>query len=315
MMGGTQTPVNGVAGPLFSISSATTASANLTTSVGAGPTTAGSPLFTTINAGSMNQTVWRNNVSIGTNPAKLNGVTFKMIGSAPANTLSNVQIYVDGVSKGTATINSNMQFVFNMMGAPVMLNTGSHLIELRADVVAGSYRNFYISLENAADLMIEDSTLPGINITPSYLSGTLTNIFGGQVTINQGSLTVTQDSTFNNITTLVGGAAQTVLASYKFTAYGEDVKVTSLSITANGSGFSPATTTGFANTGIFVNGGQIGSSQTMSLLAGNSTPFNGLGSNLYIPAGQSVIVQIKGDTSNPSAKRSMPQFRANTGIA
>jgi hypothetical protein len=228
------------------------------------------------------------------------GITFKMIGSAPANTLANVQLYVDGVSKGTATINAWNQFMFNMSGAPVALNTGSHLIELRADVVAGSYRNFYISLENAADLMIEDSTLPGINVTPTYLSTqTVTNLLGGQVNINQGSLTITQDSTFNNTTTLVGGAAQTVLASYKFTAYGEDVKVTSVSITASGSGFSPASST-MANVGLFVNGGQVGSSQSMSLAAGNVTTFNGLGSNLYVPAGQSVIVQVKGDTSNTS---------------
>jgi hypothetical protein len=292
MMGGSQTPVNGVAGPLFSISSAQTVTANLTT-------TAPSPAAATINAGSMNQTIWRNNVSIGTNPAKLNGVTFKMIGSAPANTLSNVQLYVDGVSKGSATINAMNQFVFDMSGMPAALTTGSHLLELRADVVGGAYRNFYMSLEQAADLRIEDSTLPGIQVTPTYLAGTLTNINGGTVTINNGTLTITQDPAFNNTTNLVGGASQIPLASFKVTAYGEDVKITTLTFTAAGTGFSPASTT-LANVGLYINGGQVGSNQTVNLTAGNTFTFSNLGSNLYVPAGQSVIVQVKGDTSNTS---------------
>lgn len=292
MMGGTATPVTGVNGPLFSISSASTVTANLTT-------TSPSPSAATINAGSMSQTIWRNSVSIGTNPAKFNGVTFKMIGSAPANTLANVQLYVDGVSRGTATINTMNQFVFDMTYAPVALQTGAHLIELRADVVAGAYRNFYISLEQAADLRIEDSTLPGINITPTYNSSTLTNVNGGTVIINNGTLTITQDTAFNNTTNIVGGASQVVLGSWKITAYGEDVKITSLPFTiVSAAGLTPATSTvaNFANVGLYLNGGQVGSSQTASLAAGNTLSFTGLGSNLYIPAGQSATVQVKGDT-------------------
>lgn len=292
MMGGSATPVTGVAGPLFSISSASTVTANLTT-------TSPSPSAATINAGSMAQTIWRNSVSIGTNPAKFNGVTFKMIGSAPANTLTNVHLYIDGVSVGTASINMMNQFVFDMTSAPVALQTGAHLIELRADVVAGAYRNFYISLEQAADLRIEDSTLPGVNVTPTYNSSTLTNVNGGTVTINNGTLTITQDTSFNNTTNVVGGASQVVLGSWKITAYGEDVKITSLPFTiVSAAGFTPATSTvaNFANVGLYLNGGQVGSSQTASLAAGNALSFTGLGSNLYIPAGQTVTVQVKGDT-------------------
>ncbi len=296
MMGGTATPVAGVYGPIFSISSASTVTANLTT-------TSPSPAATTLNAGSMNQTVWRNNVSIGTNPAKLNGVTFKMIGSAPVNTLSNVQFYVDGVARGTAMINANNQFVFDMSGAPASLTTGSHLMELRADVVGGAYRNFYISLEQAADLRIEDSTLPGIQVTPTYNSATLVNVNGGTVTINNGTLTITQDPAFNNITNLVGGASQVTLGSWKLTAYGEDVKVTNLSFLPVVSGLNTTGTNGkLANVGLYINGAQIGSNQTVTASPTAATvSFSGLGSNLYVPAGQSVIVSIKGDTSDSSS--------------
>jgi len=289
MMGGQSTPVTGVAGPLFSISSASTVTANLTS-------TTPSPSAATINAGSMNQTVWSQSVSIGTNPAKFNGITLKMIGSAPSNALANVQLFVDGVSKGMATINSNNQFVFDMSAMPVVLTTGAHLIEARADVVGGAYRNFYMSLEQAADLRIEDSTLPGVQVTPTYLSGSLTNVNGGTVTVNNGTLTITQDPAFNNTTTLVGGASQVTIASFKVTAYGEDVKITSLpfQLVSNVVG---STGGSLANVGLYVNGGQVGSNQSVSLTASTTAfSFTGLGSNLYVPAGQSVIVSVKADT-------------------
>ena len=284
MMGGTATPVTGVNGPLFSISSATLGGASLTTL-----TT--SPAATTVNAGSQNQTLWSNNVNISTNKANLYALTFKMIGSAPSNTLANVQLYVDGVSKGTATLNSMSQYVFNMSSAPTMLTTGSHLIELRGDVVAGSYRNFYISLEEATDMLIEDSTLPGVFITPTYGNSTLVNVNGGALTINQGSLTINQDVAFNNTTTFVAGATNVKMAAFKFTAYGEDVKVTSLTFT---SAFS-STTLALANVGLYVNGGQVGSNQSTVVGTAASVPFSSLGTNLLVPAGQSVTVEIRGD--------------------
>jgi len=284
MMGGTPTTVVGVQGPLFSISSATLAGANLTT-------TSPSPSSTSVNAGSMNQTLWSNNVNIQTNRSRLHGVTFKMIGSAPANTLSNVQLYVDGVSAGYATVNSNMQYVFNMSGSPKELQTGSHLIELRADVVAGAYRNFYMSLEEATDLSIEDATLPGIFVTPTYLSSTLTNVNGGTITVNNGSLTINQDLAFNNTTTLVAGATNVKMAAFKFSAYGEDVKVTSLTFTPS---FTSSTT--LANVGLYVNGGQVSSSQTAT--HNTALTFSSLGTNLLVPAGGSVIVEIRGDVVN-----------------
>jgi hypothetical protein len=57
-----------------------------------------------------------------------------MIGSAPTNTLSNVQLYVDGVSKGTASINMMNQYVFAVASPVEMLNWITLTVELRGDV-------------------------------------------------------------------------------------------------------------------------------------------------------------------------------------
>lgn len=307
MMGGTSTPVTGVNGPLFSISSATLAGANLTTT---GP----SPVAASVNAGSMNQNLWSNNVNISTNRANLHAVTFKMIGSAPSNTLSNVQLYVNGVSRGTATLNSNMQYVFDMRSAPVALNTGSQLIELRGDVVAGSFRNFYISLEEATDLVIEDQTLPGIFVTPTYLLGTLVNVNGGQVTVNQGSLTINQDTSFNNTTSLVSGATNVKMAAFRFSAFGEDVKVNSLTFTPT---FASGASTTLSNVGLYVNGGQV-SSNLSTVTSGTNFSFNSLGTNLLVPAGSSVVVEIRGDvvnSSNVAVNSGTVKFDIASGVA
>ncbi len=302
MMGATSTPVEGVNGPLFSISSAQTVTANF-------PTATPNPSATAINAGSMNQIIWSNSLSIGTNPAKFAGITFKMIGSAPSNTLSNAQLYIDGVSKGSGAINSMNQFIFDMMANPVMLNTGSHLVELRADVVAGANRNFYMSVERGTDIRVEDSTLPGIYVNVTNNGNDLVNSNAGQITVNTGSLTITQDTAFNNQTNLVGGASNVKIGAWKFTSYGEDVKVTTLNFnTTTGAGGLTAASGGqvtLANVALYVNGGQVGSNINPITIgvnaAGIAFAFNGLGSSLYIPAGQSVTVELRADTLNSSS--------------
>jgi len=259
-----------------------------------------SPSAATVNAGSMNQTLWSNTLSVGVHNAVLKGMTLKMIGSAPSNTLSNVNLVVDGQKVGTATINANSQYVFDLSSMPYSITTGSHAIEVRGDVVGGAYRNFYLSLEKAADLMIYDNQVSGgtIAVTTTYSSSPVVNMNGGLVTISNGTLTINQDTSFNNTTNLVGGATNVKMAAFKFTAYGEDVKVNSLTFTPSltGGAVGSGSTTKLANVGLFVNGGQVGSTQTST--HGSALTYSSLGSNLIVPVGQSVIVEIRGDAVN-----------------
>ena len=298
MAGGSATPVSGANGALFAISSANTATANFTNNaVTVNPFVAVNTVYT-INPGSVNQTLWSDSISIGINPVKFNGMTFKMVGSAPSNALANVQLYIDGVSVGTASIDSMNKFVFNMMSSPKMLTTGSHLIELRADVVAGANRSFYMTIERGTDIRIEDSVLAGISTLVTSAGNELINANAGTITINTGSLTVTQDTAFNNVTTLVGGASQVKLAAYKMTSYGEDVKVTTLTFTPSFTSMAPANNT-FANVGLYVNGGQVGSNQTAT--HGTALVFSGLGSNVYVAAGTPISLEVRGDVMNSSS--------------
>ncbi|MBP6948519.1 MAG: hypothetical protein KBB50_00390, partial [Candidatus Pacebacteria bacterium] len=255
--------------------------------------TAPSPAAVSINAGAVNQNLWSNTLSVGLHAAHLRGMTVKMIGSAPTNTLSNVGLFVDGAKVSSATINANSQFVFDLASTPYSLTTGSHQIEVRGDVVGGANRNFYMSLEKGSDLMINDSQVSGgtVSVTPTYLSGTLNNLNAGLVTILNGTLTINQDTAFNNTTSLVGGATNVKMAAYKFTAYGEDVKVNSLSFSPSLTGMSGNAK--LINVGLYINGGQVGSNQTAT--HATALTFSNLGSNLTVSVGTPVIVEVRGD--------------------
>jgi len=260
-------------------------------------TTAPSPAAASVNAGAVNQNLWSNTVSVGLHTVNLRGMTVKMVGSAPANTLSNVALYVDGTKVSTAAINANSQFVFDLAATPFAMTTGSHNVEVRGDIVGGANRNFYLSLEKGSDLMINDSQVSGgtVSITPTYLSGTLNNLNAGLVTILNGTLTINQDTAFNNTTNLVSGATNVKMAAYKFTAYGEDVKVNSLSFQPT---FASGASTTLINVGLYINGGQVGSNQTAT--TGSPVVFSNLGSNLTASVGTPVIVEIRGDVINSS---------------
>lgn len=257
-----------------------------------------SPAAASVNAGVSGQTVWSRNLSVGTRIGKLHALSLKMIGSAPANSLANVKLFVDGTQVSTAVVDASGYVNFDLSASPLSLTTGSHIVDVRADIVNGANRNFYMSLEQASDVRLEDSQVPGAFVTVTTNSGSsATNLLGGVVTINNGSLTIITDSSFSNSTKLVGGSSNTKVAAYKLTAYGEDVKVTSLTFTPSLTGMAPAATT-LANVGLYVNGGQVNSNQTAT--HATALTFNNLGTNLVIPAGQTVVVELRGDIMSSS---------------
>jgi hypothetical protein len=75
-------------------------------------------------------------------------------------------------------------------------------------------------------------------------------------------------------------------------AYGEDVKVNTLQVT-----FGTTTVTTLNNVSLYVNGGQVGTSQNF---AGTAALSYNLGSSLIIPAGQTVTLTVKADIVNTS---------------
>lgn len=289
-MGNPAAVVSGVNGPILPTGTAGLASVYFT-----GTNAVASQ---SINAGTIGTSVWTNTLNIGTRAINFYSATFKMVGSATFDSLANVKLFVDGVQIGNASSFSSTGYVTFNLTSPLSLTTGSHTFDLRGDVVKGSNRSFYVQIENAGDFAVQDSSVLGTYITVlngSTSGAAIQNFAAGTISVNPGSLTITQNPNFIT-TTVVGGSTSQVFASYKFIAYGEDVKVTSLSTTiATTSALTPSGSTALNNVAVYVNGGAVVSGVQATL--GSATVFT-LGSNLIVPAGSSTIVEIRGDLVN-----------------
>lgn len=295
--GGAVSTYTNVMGNSLQIGSVTPATVNFATL----DTSALSPA-----AGTLNFVVWSGAATVSTRDVTFRAATFKFVGSAPTDSIQNLNLFVDGVKvAGPSAVNAanNNKVSFDLGSSPYLLKTGTHTIELRGDIVKGSNRTATFSVENVADLMFEDSSLPGVNVASTIGNNAAFTQSGatfGQITIQKGSVTASVDPAFT-ATRVTGGATNVPVGQFTLKAYGEDVKVNTLRVAI-------ATTTNAAltslnNVALYVNGGQVGTSQNYTA-AINSTgagylEYN-LGSSLIIPAGQTVTLTVKADIVNSS---------------
>lgn len=222
VVGGTAGSTN-IMGNLFTVASGTGVLAS------ASFTAANTVVAASVNAGTTGYTFWSAPLQINTRTVWLKSANFRMVGSAPSDALANIKLFVDGVDTtlvGTVvSIQGSNYVLFNASAAPVSLTTGSHTLDVRADIQKGSSRTVQFSVQQAADLMVFDPQV-GVNIA---VTGTPNN--AGQITIGSGSVTIVNDPTFQAITNVTGGASNVPIAKFKMHAYGEDVKVQTLTLT------------------------------------------------------------------------------------
>ena len=249
-----------------------------------------------VNAGTSSYTVWRQAFQVNTRAVWLKAANFRISGSAPADALQNVGLYIDGVKAGnnaTMTMTNGSNYLsFDMSAAPTSLTTGSHTVEVRGDVVKGSSFSFTVSLQQSSDLMVMDPQV-GVNIavcgdttcSTSYSAST-----AGAISIGTGSFTAVVDPTFSSMTNVTASASNVTIAKFKLHGYGEDVKVTSLPITTVLSGSTPAAG-GLQNLTVYFNGSQVGTQLSQAI--GLNT-FN-LGSQMIVPAGVDSTLEIRAD--------------------
>lgn len=273
-----------------------------------------------VNAGTTSYTFWSAPLQINTRAVWLKTANFRVVGSAPSDALGNVKLFIDGVDTGKMgtmmMINGSNYFVFDLTSAPVSLMTGSHTVDVRGDIQKGTNRTVQLSVQQASDLMVYDPQV-GVNIATLGASGAAFSInTGANVNIQTGSVTVTVDPTFSSLTNVTGGSPNVVIGKFKLHAYGEDVKVNSLSVTpeidsATSTGSTCTTTAGgvlstgtcgLNNVTLYFNGSQIGSqvtyssgSYTMGTTSTGTAISYTLGSQLIIPAGADSWLEVRAD--------------------
>ena len=245
---------------------------------------------TTMKAGNTNTIVWSATAAIANKAVDFKQIAFKQIGSINADDLQNLSLYVDGTKVATAQlVDNSLNFVFS----PVRLNTGSHTIDLKADIIKGSSRTFSFSMQTAANSVFTDTNY-NVNVAPTGAALTAAPSF----TISTGTLSLSSDASFST-TEIIKTANNSTLSKFKLKAFGEDIKVNSLSTlltVTNNIGLSATSTETVSDFAVFVDGVQVGSSQSITLASGTATYPKTFGTtNLFtVAAGHEAVVEIKG---------------------
>lgn len=269
--GGTTSTVN-LSGNIHSIASATLAA------VSAGTVT---PTGATLNPGA-NVTVWQSTLNISQRDVWMKRIALRNVGSAPANSFANFKLYVNGVQVATsAGLDINGYVTFDMTNTPVMLASGSRVVRVDADIVSGASRTVHFSLRNAADVDFVDSSF-GVNVAPTstpWTPGAASTISG----VGGGTMTVEKDASSPS-TNLTLSGNDVNLGVYKLTAFGEPIKVETL-------------TAGF----LFTDGGTVNAAATLRngkiLVSTDGTNWIQYGStSTLLPAGTTYTVNY---TVNP----------------
>jgi len=263
--------------------------------------TSGSP--TNVNAGITQYTVWSAPLQINTRAVLLKMANFKMVGSAPTNALANIHMFIDGVDTGkvatmTSTNGSNYATI-DLTSAPITLTTGSHTVDVRADIVAGASRYMQLSVQQASDLEITDPQV-GVNIAVLGASGaTFTQNLGAYLNIAAGTGSVVVDPTFTSVTNVSAGATNAVIGRFTIQGYGEDVKVNSIQVTPI---LSNLASTSFTD----ASAGTTGSStmtvtSTTGFVSGNVVGFSGGGVGTVTSITSSVAMVVNVTTAGSTS--------------
>lgn len=230
--------------------------------------------------------VWQNSVSISTHAVDLKSLQLRVMGSVKSTDIGNLRLYVDGVQVGSsATISSTDLVTFDLTSSPKRLETGTRVLKVVGDIVAGSGETFQFSLRRSADIQIMDVDL-GQYVLVKAGGSSFSARAAGVSDIAEGTMSVVKANTSPSSDVSLNGSS-VKFASFEFRASGEDIKVESLDIKVDNTTGSA----GLNNGKIFLNGSQIGS--TKDLLS-TVTTFD-LNSSMVLKAGQVAIVDIYAD--------------------
>jgi hypothetical protein len=267
-------PLNG---NLMSIASATLA----TVSVGpAEPSSAVS-----VDPGELGYSVWKSDLNVSERDVYLHYLRLRMIGSIDGDDLQNFKLYVDGEQVGsTIEVLSGETYTltFDLTAEPKKLKTGTHALEVKADIIDGSAKQFSFSLRYKPDLVVVDSEY-NVNV----LVGGTVPATTAEVSVNSGTMSVAKATDSPSDKVILDGS-DVLLAKYKLTAYGEEIKVETLKVKiASGD----TNVTELRNGKLYADGVQVGSTADITT---TGTTYN-LGSSLIVKPGTPVMLEVRAD--------------------
>lgn len=256
----------------------------------------------TVDPGVTSREIMRFNAVASNQNLSVSYIKFTNVGTVAATDLANIKL-MDGANQlGTsaASLAADGTLVFDLSSAPLVINSGNtKSLTVLADVVGGTNRNFRLSVQRQADIVVRDNNY-GINVKP-YTDANLETFSviqaAAATTVNTGTLTVTVDpsSPTGNVALSSTGIS---LAKFKFVASGESVKVTTLPIQ-----LTLTTATNLKNVKLLLDGTQVGTTLTsLATATAQTLPTSGdFGSSFIIPVGATgKILSIVADIDSAS---------------
>ena len=232
-----------------------------------------------------------------------------MTGSAAKGDVKDFVLQVGGVdiSETVASMNDSDEIVFNFP-TPYFIEKGkTKTVSLITDVVSGSNKTIHFQVAEMYDMNVYDkqyNVYVKLNQADTW-TVIESNSSTTNTTINAGSLTVAKSTTSPTGNVAVGATGVT-LAKFDFKATGEDVRINSLTVTTP---TTPTDLAGMDNVKVYFDGAQVGSTSDSD--ATNDDAAFTFGASLVIPAGQTKVIEIRGDTKNAAGTN----YSANDSIS
>ncbi|MFA5080082.1 MAG: peptidoglycan-binding domain-containing protein [Candidatus Paceibacterota bacterium] len=224
--------------------------------------------------------IWESAFTINNRNVKFTRLSLKQINSIDAKDLANFKLLIDGTEVATVAslVNNYAVFTFDKI-----LATGTRNVKVLADINGGSSRIIQMSLRNNADIDIRDVDY-NVSVSPTVIPATT-----GQMTVNQGTTTVSADNAALPAT-VANNASGILLGKWKVKANGENIRVEGLRFTGVGGGTGAGSISSLKNGKVMINGSQYGSTAGLALTAG--TLYN---VNYTFQTGVETIVEFYAD--------------------
>jgi len=275
-----------------------------------------SSIGTQVTAGTQGNLVGAFNFNVGNSKVWLKGLNFHVIGSANKGDIRNVKLVVNGTQIGATlpVVSQDGTAYFDASAAPGVLNTGSNNVQVFADVMGSPSYNFQFEILNGYDVLAVDSQY---NVPVQANSS-----IGTQVAIQQGQITVTQDS--NTPTgSIAKGQSQITLAKFDIYAAGEAVRVKFLdfTITFVGASTTESLSNQIRNVSLVDDaGGQVGSTintpptgTACTITNSVYTTSTGVYSDCFGTSGSPINYVIPANTTRVLSLKADVQSTANFG--
>ncbi len=274
-------------------------------------------LATTVNPGSTGVNIGYFQLKGSNQPLSISYIKLTEVGSISNSDVQNIKLLNGTTQVGTTQqLGSDNTVVFDLSSSPLLIPSGNTVnLWLQGDVLSGANRTFQFTIQRTTDVTVTDTTY-NTGIVPGLGSATGTSPVptstNNQVTINQGSATVqvASSSPTGNIAT---GANGVILGEFNVTAAGENIDVSSITVTtAQSAGASSGgSASDYLKNGklVDITGGsstQVGSTasellyDTSSGDASKATTFT-IPGYWVIPAGTTRTLAVEADTTAGTA--------------